>query len=96
MRRFTERPKQLLENMTNSDSGQETKAKMVWPCFKVFWFRAQLKEKEKEADIRSWKTTSKSVQEWTLPAQLVQLKTGQNGKGFLRIHLWCSDDLPRL
>ena len=20
------------------DPGQETKAKMVWPCFKVFWF----------------------------------------------------------
>ena len=22
----------------NPDSGQETEAKMVWPCFKVFWF----------------------------------------------------------
>ena len=39
---------------------------------------------------------SKSGQEWTLPAQLGQLKTGQNGKGLLRIHLWCPDDLPRL
>ena len=32
------RSKQPLENMTNSCPGQETKAKMVWPCLKVFWF----------------------------------------------------------
>ena len=31
-----------------------------------------------------------------LPAQLGQLKTGQDGKGLLQIHLWCPDDLPRL
>ena len=42
------------------------------------------------------KTISKSEQEWTLPAQLGQLKTGQDGKGLLRIHLWCPDDLLRL
>ena len=24
------------------------------------------------------------------------LETGQDGKGLLRIHLWCPDDLPRL
>ena len=30
---------------------------------------------------------SKSRQEWTLPAQLGQLKTGQDGKGLLQIHL---------
>ena len=41
-------------------------------------------------------TISKSGQEWTLPAKLGQLKTGQDGKGLLRIHLWCHDDLPRL
>ena len=39
---------------------------------------------------------AKSGQEWTLPAQLGQLKTGQDGKGLLQIHLWCPDDLPRL
>ena len=43
-----------------------------------------------------WETISKSGQEWALPAQLGQLKTGQDGKGLLRIHLWCPDDLPRL
>ena len=31
-----------------------------------------------------------------MPAQLGQLKTGQDGKGLLQIHLWCPDDLPRL
>ena len=31
-----------------------------------------------------------------LPAQLEQLKTGQDGKGLLPIHLWCPDDLPEL
>ena len=30
------------------------------------------------------------------PAQLGQLKTRQDGKGLLRIHLWCPDELPRL
>ena len=39
---------------------------------------------------------SKSGQEWTLLAQLGQLKTEQDGNGLLRIHLWCPDDLPRL
>ena len=59
-------------------------------------YRAQSKEKETEADRGGGKTISKSGQEWTLPAQLGQLKTGQDGKGLLRIHLWCPDDLPRL
>ena len=42
---------------------------------------------------KRWKTISKSGQEWTFPAQLGQLKIGQDGKGLLRIHLWCPDDL---
>ena len=45
---------------------------------------------------KRWERWAKSGQEWTLPSQLGQLKTGQNGKGLLRIHLWCPDDLPRL
>ena len=53
-----------------------------------------VKGKRKEADRRrGGKTILKSGQEWTLPAQLEQLKTGQDGKGLLRIHLWCHDDL---
>ena len=77
MRRFAERSKQLLENMT------EMEAKMVWPSFKVFWFSKDNstghseRKKEKEVDRRrGGKTISKSGQEWTLQAQLGQLKTG--------------------
>ena len=32
-----------------------------------------------------------ACESWT--AQLGQLKIGQDGQGFLRIHLWCPDDL---
>ena len=45
---------------------------------------------------RGEKTISKGGQELTLPAQVGRLKTGQDGKGLLRTHLWCPDDLPRL
>ena len=56
-----------------------------------------MKGKKTEADRRRvWKTISKSGQKRTLPAQLGQLKTGQDRKGLLRIHLWCPEDLPRL
>ena len=56
-----------------------------------------VKGKRKKADRRrGGKTKSKTGQEWTLPAQLRRLKTGQDEKGLLRIHLWCPDDLPML
>ena len=45
---------------------------------------------------RGGKTILKSGQEWTLPVQLGQLKTGQGGKGSLLIHLCCPGDLLRL
>ena len=51
-------------------------------------------KKRWEDNIKEW--TEMSGQKWTLPAQLGQLKTGQDGKGLLQIHLWCPDDLPRL
>ena len=73
---------------------------MVWPWLKVFWFskdnptgHSERKKKKRQTEEE---TVSKSGQEWTLQAQLGQLKTGQDGKGLLRIHLWCPDDLPRL
>ena len=94
MRRFAERSKRPLENMTTPDPGQETKAKMVWPCLNVLWFskdnhtgHSERKKKKEAARRRGGKTISKSGQEWTLPAQLGQLKTGQDGKGLLRIYL---------
>ena len=48
---------------------------------------------------RQQKRWEDNITEWTgmdLPAQLGQLKTGQDGKGLLQIHLWFPDDLPRL
>ena len=45
---------------------------------------------------RGGKNISERGQEWTLPAQLGQLKTGQDGKGLLRSHLWCPNDHARL
>ena len=51
--------------------GQETKAKMVWPCLQVFWFSQDNptghseRKKEKEADRRrGGKTISKSGQDF--------------------------------
>ena len=53
-------------------------------------------EENEEADTRrGGKTILKIGQEWTPPAQLGQLKTGQVGKGLWQIHLWCPDDLLR-
>ena len=79
------------------------KLRWFWPCLKVFWFSKDNptghseRKKIKETDRRrGGETISKSGQEWTLPAQLRQLKTSQNGKGLLRMNLWCPDDLPRL
>ena len=38
---------------------------------------------------KRWEDNIKDGQEWTLPAQLGELKTGPDGKGLLRIILWC-------
>ena len=67
---------------------------MVWPDNPTG--HSERKKKKKADRRRGGKTILKSGQEWTLPAQLGQLKTGQDGKGLLRIHLWCPDDLLRL
>ena len=68
---------------------------MIWPCFKVFWFskdnftgHSEKKNKKQAYRRRGGKTISKSGQEWTLPAQLGQMKIGKDVKGLLRIHLW--------
>ena len=66
-------------------------------AFEMQSYRAQCKDKEQKEDRRRvGKTILKNRQEWTLPAQLEQLKTGQGGKGLLQIHLRCPDNLPRL
>ena len=54
-------------------------------------------EKKEEVDRRrGGKTILKSGQGWALPAQLGQMKTGEDGKGLLRSHLWCPNKLARL
>ena len=48
---------------------------------------------------RQKKRWEDNIKEWTgmdFASSTRQLKTGQDGKGLLQIHLWCSDDLPRL
>ena len=40
---------------------------------------------------KRWKDRNRS--EWPSPAQLGQLKTEQIGKGLLRSHLWCPNDV---
>ena len=58
--------------------------------------RSTVKGKRRRvARRRDGKTILKSGQEWTLVADLGQLKTVQGGKGLLQSSPWCSDDLPR-
>ena len=65
------------------------KQKLRW--FKVIWFSKDNPTGHSERNPhgivkgkrRVGKTISKSGQEWTLPAQLGRLKTGQDGKGLL-------------
>ena len=47
-------------------------------------------------DRRGGKPISKSVQEWTLPSHLGQLKAGQDGNGLLRSRLWYPNGHARL
>ena len=68
---------------------------MVLPCLKVF-AKTILKGTVKQKRRRGGMTVLKSGQEWTLPAQLGQLKTGQGVKRLFLSHLWYSDDLQRL
>ena len=44
-----------------------------------------VKGKKRGRQKKRWEDNIKA----TLPAQLGQLKTGQDGKGLLQIHLWC-------
>ena len=54
------------------------------------------KKKKRQTEEEVGRQYQRVDRNGTLPAQLGQLKTGQDGKGLLRIHLWCPDDLPRL
>ena len=77
------------------------KAKMVWPCLKVFWFSKDNPTGHSERKKKKRQTEEEVGRQYqrvdrTLPAQLGQLKTGQDVKGLLQIHLWCPDDISRL
>ena len=52
--------------------------------------------KRRRIDRGGGKTISKSVQEWTLPSHLGQLKAGQDGNGLLRSRLWYPNGHARL
>ena len=74
---------------------------MVWPCFKGFWFskdnptaHSERKNKKKKTEEEVGRQYQRVDRKGLFPDQLGQLKTGQDGKGLLRIHLWCPDDLP--
>ena len=50
--------------------------------------------KGKRKKGRQKKRWEDNIKEWT--GMDFASSTGQDGKGLLRIHLWCPDDLPRL
>ena len=56
---------------------------MVWPCLKVFWF--SMNTTTGQSERKKKKRWEDNIKEWTLPAQLGQLKTEQNK---MEIHLW--------
>ena len=85
---------------------KKRKLKMVWPCLKVFWFSKDNptghNERKKRKRGRQKKRWEEHIKEWTgmdfasSTRAAEEYHTGQEGKGLLRIHLWCPDDLPRL
>ena len=80
------------------DPGQETKAKMVRPCLMVFWFSKDNPTGHSERKKKKRQTEEEVERQYQRADRngLGQLKTGQDGKGLLQIHLWCPNVLPRL
>ena len=61
---------------------------MVWSCFKVFWFSkdnpiGHIERKKKKRYIEE--ELGRQNIKWTLPAELGQLKKGQDGKKFCEL-----------
>ena len=69
---------------------------MVWPCFTVFWSTGHSERKKKKRQTEEEVGRQYQRVDRNGLCQLGQLKTGQDWKGLLRIHLWCPDDLLRL
>ena len=70
-------------------------AKTIYPTGHSKRKRRRVRQKKSQTEEEVGRQYQR-VDRKTLPAQLGQLKTGQDGKGLLRIHLCCPDDLPRL
>ena len=106
MRRFAERSRHLAAIGENDEPQTLVKKQ------KLSWFghvsrssglaktilQGTMKGKRKKGrEKKSWED---NIKEWTgmdfASSKLGQLKTGQDGKGLLRIHLWSPDNLPRL
>ena len=68
---------------------------MVWLCLKIFWFTKDNPTGHSERKKKK-RQTEEGVGRQYQRVELGQLKTGQDGKGLFRMHLWCPDDLPRL
>ena len=67
---------------------------MVWSRFKVFCFskdnstgHSERKKKKRMRDEEAGRAYQRVDRKCTLPAKLGQLKTGQDGKELLQIHL---------
>ena len=58
--------------------------------------RSTVKGKKRQTEEQVGRQYQRMDRNGLLPAQLGQLKTGQDGMKLLRIHLWCPDDFPRL
>ena len=75
------------------DPGQETKAKMVWPCLKVFWFSKDNptghgeRKKKRGRQKKRWKD---NIKEWTgmdFASSTRAAEKRSRWKGILRIHV---------
>ena len=80
-RKFAERLKQPSENMTIPDIGQETK--IVRPHLQIFRFKKTILQGTMKGKIRIGRQRKNNIKEWTLLAQLRQLRIELDGKGLL-------------
>ena len=76
---------------------------MVWACFKVSWLiinnptgHNKRNKKKRQTEEEVGRQYQRADRNGLCQLKLGQLKIGQDGKGLLRIHLRCPDDLPRL
>ena len=74
---------------------------MIGVYFKVFWFRKDNPTRHSERKKKKRQTEEEVGRQYqrmdfASSTKAAENRTGQDGRGLLRIHLWCPDDLPRL